>query len=80
MSEPKSESASPKDPPSQGAAVEDVKMEDAPEDTAAEDAAAKHTNLEEDLFASDSDEDFPGPKGPDTPTSSNDDLNPQPIS
>lgn len=74
MSEPKSESASPKGPPSQGAAAEDVKMEDAPEDT-----AVKQVKLEEDLFATDSEEDFPGPKGPDTPTSSNEDSQPQPA-
>ena len=74
MSEPGSDLSPLRDPPSQGAAAEDVKMEDAPEDT-----AAKQIKLEEDLFATDSEEDFPGPKGPDTPTSSDDESKPQPA-
>lgn len=75
MSEPQPRSASPNDAPSPGAAAEDVKMEDAPEDT-----AARQIKLEEDLFATDSEDDFPGPKGPDTPNSSNGDSKSQPTS
>lgn len=70
----------PNDAPSQGAvAQEDIKMEDAPEET----AAAKDINLEEELFATDSEDDeFYGEKekAPDTPTSSNEETKTPPQS
>lgn len=69
MSEAESESASPRDPPSQGAPAEDVKMEDA--EDAPEDApeAANEVKLEEELFATDSEDELADAKI-DTPPSS----------
>ena len=77
MSEAAADSASPKDDvPSQQQPEVDVKMEDA-----SEDEAAKEIKLEEELFATDSEDDeFPGKGGPDTPPSSDEDKNSQPTS
>lgn len=75
MSEAGSESPSPGDPPSQGAPAGDVKMEDALED--APEAAAKEMKLEEELFATDSEDDLPDAKAPDTPASSSEELKSQ---
>ena len=77
MSEATVESASPKeDVPSQQQPEADVKMEDA-----SGDEAAKEIKLEEELFATDSEDDeFPGKGGPDTPPSSDEDKNSQPTS
>ena len=77
MSEATVESASPKDDvPSQQQPEADVKMEDA-----SGDEVAKEIKLEEELFATDSEDDeFPGKRGPDTPPSSDEDKNSQPTS
>ena len=77
MSEAAADSASPKDDvPSQQQPEVDVKME-----YASEDEAAKEIKLEEELFATDSEDDeFPGKGGPDTPPSSDEDKNSQPTS
>lgn len=61
------------DPPAEDVAPEDVKMEDAPEDK-----TAKDIKLEEELFATDSEDDFLESKGQHTPPSSDEDTKPQP--
>lgn len=61
------------DPPTQDAAPEDVKMEDASEDNEARDI-----KLEEELFATDSEDDFLESKGQDTPPSSDENAKSQP--
>lgn len=73
MTEENKDTVPPNEVPSSqgGAAEEDVKMEDA---SAEETAAPKDIKLEEELFATDSeDDDFSGEKekSPDTPTSRN---------